>query len=126
MRIAIISPASLPATQFGGILFVAVNIAKIAVKEKHQATIYTTDLDFANNATTFNKNLPREEDVDNFKIKRSHVWFSKKLFFVNPGMFLQMLNDDYDVIHSIGIRSFQSLIGAIISKIKKTPLVISD
>ena len=126
MRIAIISPASLPATQFGGILFVAVNIAKIAAKEKHQATIYTTDLDFANNATTFNKNLPREEDVDNFKIKRSHVWFSKKLFFVNPGMFLQMLNDDYDVIHSIGIRSFQSLIGAIISKIKKTPLVISD
>ena len=126
MRIAIISPASLPATQFGGILFVAVNIAKIAVKEKHEATIYTTDLDFANNATTFNKNLPREEDVDNFKIKRSHVWFSKKLFFVNPGMFLQMLNDDYDVIHSIGIRSFQSLIGAIISKIKKTPLVISD
>ena len=126
MRIAIISPASLPATQFGGILFVAVNIAKIAVKEKHQATIYTTDLDFANNATTFNKNLPREEDVDNFKIKRSHVWFSKKLFFVNPGMFLQMLNDDYDVIHSIGIRSFQSLIGAIISKIKKIPLVISD
>ena len=126
MRIAIISPASLPATQFGGILFVAVNIAKIAVKEKHQATIYTTDLDFANNATTFNKNLPREEDIDNFKIKRSHVWFSKKLFFVNPGMFLQMLNDDYDVIHSIGIRSFQSLIGAIISKIKKIPLVISD
>ena len=126
MKIALVCPASLPATQFGGILFVAVNIAKIAAKEKHQATIYTTDLDFANNATTFNKNLPREEDVDNFKIKRSHVWFSKKLFFVNPGMFLQMLNDDYDVIHSIGIRSFQSLIGAIISKIKKTPLVISD
>ena len=69
MRIAIISPASLPATQFGGILFVAVHIAKIAVKEKHKVTIYTTDLDFANNATTFNKNLPREEDVDNFKIK---------------------------------------------------------
>ena len=42
-------------------------------------------------------------------------------------MFFQMLNDDYDVIHSIGIRSFQSLIGAIISKIKKKPLlVISD
>jgi len=126
MRIAIISPASLPATQFGGILFVAVNIAKIAVKEKHKATIYTTDLDFANNATTFNKNLLRDENVDGFKIKRSHVWFSKKLFFVNPGMFLQMLNDDYDIIHSIGIRSFQSLVGAIISKIKKTPLVISD
>ncbi len=126
MRIAIISPASLPATQFGGILFVGVNIAKIAAEQKHEATIYTTDLDFANNATTFNKNLPRSEDVDNFKIKRSHVWFSKKLFFVNPGMLFQMLNDNFDIIHSIGIRSFQSLIAAIVSKIKKTPLVISD
>jgi len=108
MRIAIISPASLPATQFGGILFVAVHIAKIAVKEKHKATIYTTDLDFANNATTFNKNLPREEDIDDFKIKRSHVWFSKKLFYVNPGMFLQMLNDNYDVIHNLSIISSKS------------------
>ena len=58
MRIAIISPASLPATQFGGILFVAVHIAKIAAKEKHKATIYTTALELANHASPYNKTIP--------------------------------------------------------------------
>ena len=126
MKIGIICPASLPATQFGGILFLAVDLARELSNEKHQVTIYTTDLDFANNPKTFNKKLPREENIQNFKIKRSHVWFSLKLFFINPGMYFQMMNDQYDVIHTIGIRSFQSFIAALIAKKKKIPLVISD
>ena len=83
MKVALVCPASLPATQFGGILFVGVNIAKIAAEQKHEATIYTTDLDFANNTKTFNHNLPREEKIGNFIIKRTHVWFSTSLYFVN-------------------------------------------
>ena len=126
MKIGIVCPASLPATQFGGILFLAVDLARELSNEKHQVTIYTTDLDFANNPKTFNKKLPREENIQNFKIKRSHVWFSLKLFFINPGMYFQMMNDQYDVIHTIGIRSFQSFIAALIAKKKKIPLVISD
>ena len=126
MKIGIVCPASLPATQFGGILFLAVDLAGELSNEKHQVTIYTTDLDFANNPKTFNKKLPREENIQNFKIKRSHVWFSLKLFFINPGMYFQMMNDQYDVIHTIGIRSFQSFIAALIAKKKKIPLIISD
>ena len=126
MKIGIVCPASLPATQFGGILFLAVDLAGELSNEKHQVTIYTTDLDFANNPKTFNKKLPREENIQKFKIKRSHVWFSLKLFFVNPGMYFQMMNDQYDVIHTIGIRSFQSFIAALVAKKKKIPLIISD
>ena len=126
MKIGIVCPASLPATQFGGILFLAVDLAGELSNEKHQVTIYTTDLDFANNPKTFNKKLPREENIQNFKIKRSHVWFSLKLFFINPGMYFQMMNDQYDVIHTIGIRSFQSFIAALVAKKKKIPLIISD
>ena len=126
MKIGIICPASLPATQFGGILFLAVDLAGELSNEKHQVTIYTTDLDFANNPKTFNKKLPKEENVQNFKIKRSHVWFSIKLFFINPGMYFRMMNDQYDVIHTIGIRSFQSFIAALVAKKKKIPLIISD
>ena len=37
-----------------------------------------------------------------------------------------MMKDSPDVIHTIGIRSFQSFIAAIIAKKKKIPLVISD
>ena len=126
MKIGIISPASLPATQFGGILFLGVDLARELSNEKHQVTIYTTDLDFANNPKTFNKKLPKEENIQNFKIKRSHVWFSIKLFFINPGMYFRMMNDQYDVIHTIGIRSFQSFIAALVARKKKIPLIVSD
>jgi len=116
----------LPATQFGGILFLGIDLARELSNEKHQVTIYTTDLDFANNPKTFNKKLPKEENIQNFKIKRSHVWFSIKLFFINPEMYFRMMNDQYDVIHTIGIRSFQSFIAALVAKKKKIPLIISD
>jgi len=36
------------------------------------------------------------------------------------------MNDNYDVIHTVGIRSFQAFISAVVSKRKKIPLIISD
>jgi glycosyltransferase involved in cell wall biosynthesis len=126
MKISLVCPASLPATQFGGIMFLGVEIATELAKKSHNVTIFTTDLDFANNASTFNKNLSRKESINNFIINRTHVWFSYKLFYVNLGMYFQMKNEKHDVIHTIGVRSFQSLIAAIISKKNKIPLIISD
>ena len=49
MKIALICPASLPATQFGGILFLCVDVARECSNNGHNVTIYTSDLDFANN-----------------------------------------------------------------------------
>ena len=126
MKIALVCPASLPATQFGGILFLSIHIAKYLSNIGHQITIYTTNLDFANNASTFNKKLPTQEKIENYLIKRTNVWFSTFLFFVNPGMYKQMMNDDFDIIHAIGVRSFQAFIATLVSKRKKIPLVISD
>jgi len=126
MRIALVCPASLPATQFGGILFLAVDIATELAKEGHSVTIYTTDLDFANNPKFFNKKLPRIEKVNNFLIKRTHVWFSYKLFFVNPSIYSQLIKDKPEVIHTIGVRSFQSFAAALVSKKLDIPLIISD
>jgi len=126
MNIALVSPASFPATQFGGIMFLVADIAKEAANLGNDVVIYTTDLDFANNASTFNKNLPKKETLDNFTIKRSHVWLKISLFFLNPGIYFQMMKDSPDIIHTIGVRSFQSFIAAIVAKKKKIPLVISD
>ena len=126
MKIAFVCPASLPATQFGGIMFLCVNISKKLSDIGHDLTIYTTNLDFANNTNTFSKKLPKEEKIENFVIKRTNVWFSVFLFFINPGMYKQMMNDDFDIIHAVGIRSFQAFIATIVSKRKKVPLVISD
>ena len=126
MKIALACPASLPATQFGGILSLCVDIARESSNSGHDTTIFTTNLDFANNLKTFNKNLPRIETIENFKIKRSNVWFSIGLFYVNPGIYFDMLKDKYDVIHTVGVRSFQSYIAALVSKKRNTPLIISD
>jgi len=126
MKIAIVCPASLPATQFGGIAFLAVDIAREIAELGHDVTIYTTDLDFSNSANKFNKLLPRTEKFEKFKINRTHVWFSIKLFFVNPIMYTQIKNNKPDIIHTIGLRSFQSIIAWIISQKFGVPLVVSD
>ena len=126
MNIGLVCPASLPATQFGGILFLAVDIARESTKLGNNAVIYTTNLDFANNANTFNKELPNVEEIEKFTIKRSNVWFNFHLFFFNPRMYFQLMKDSPDVIHTIGIRSFQSIIATIVAKRKGIPLVISD
>ena len=125
MKIALTCPASLPATQFGGIMFLCIHVAKKLSNDGHDLTIYTTDLDFAN-TIKFNQKLPKQEKVENFVIKRTHAWFSLFLYFINPGMYKQMMKDDIDIIHTVGIRSFQAFISVLVSKRKKIPLVISD
>ena len=126
MKIAIVCPASLPATQFGGIMHLGLDIAKEISKNGHDVTIFTTDLDFANNTHTFNKDLPRVEKIDQFKINRSHVWFAIQLFFINPGIYSRIIKYKPDIIHTIGVRSFQSYASALAAKKKNIPLVVSD
>jgi len=126
MKIALVCPASLPATQFGGIVFLAVDLAREISELGHDVTIYTTDLDFSNGSNKFNKELPRLEKIKKFKINRTHVWFSFKLFFVNSSMSRQIEDDKPDIIHTIGLRSYQSIVAWRASKKLKIPLVASD
>ena len=126
MKIALVCPASLPATQFGGILFLAVDIANELGRKGHEVVIFTTNLDFANNPHTFNKNLLKLEKIDNFTINRSNVWFHQKLFYVNPNMYFEIKKFKPEIIHTIGVRSFQSFIASLVSKYHKIPLIISD
>ncbi|ABX12020.1 glycosyltransferase family 4 protein [Nitrosopumilus maritimus] len=125
MKIALTCPAFLPATQFGGILFLCLDIARF-VSKNHETTVYTTDLDFDNSVNKFNSELPKIEKYEKFVIKRNHVFFKIKLFFINPGLFFQLKKDKPDVIHAIGIRGFQAFVSAVYSKIYKIPLLLSD
>ena len=126
MKIALVCPASLPATQFGGIVFLPIDLAREFSELGHDVTIYTSDLDFANGPTKFNKALPRLEKFEKFKINRTHAWFSVKLYFVNPAIYKQIKNDNPDIIHTIGLRSFQSLMAWFVSKKTDIPMVVSD
>ena len=126
MKVALVCPASLPATQFGGIVFLAVDLAREISELGHDVTIYTTDLDFSNGSNNFNKNLPRLEKIEKFRINRTHVWFSLKLFFINSLMLKQIEKDKPDIIHTIGLRSYQSIVAWRASKKLKIPLIVSD
>ncbi|RZD43081.1 MAG: group 1 glycosyl transferase [Thaumarchaeota archaeon] len=126
MKVALVCPASLPATQFGGIVFLAVDLAREISEMGHDVTIYTTDLDFDNSSNKFNKKLPRIENFEKFTINRTHVWFSLKLFFVNSSMSKQIENDRPDIIHTIGLRSYQSIVAWKTSKKLNIPLIVSD
>jgi glycosyltransferase involved in cell wall biosynthesis len=126
MKVALVCPASLPATQFGGIVFLAVDLAREISEMGHDVTIYTTDLDFDNSSNKFNKELPRIENFEKFTINRTHVWFSLKLFFVNSSMSKQIENDRPDIIHTIGLRSYQSIVAWKTSKKLNIPLIVSD
>ncbi|MBL76712.1 MAG: group 1 glycosyl transferase [Chloroflexi bacterium] len=126
MKVALVCPASLPATQFGGIVFLAVDLAREISEMGHDVTIYTTDLDFSNGTDKFNKNLPHIEKFKKFKINRTHAWFSFKLFFVNTSMYNEIKRDKPEIIHTIGLRSFQSIIAWRISKKLGIPLILSD
>ncbi len=126
MKVAIVCPASFPATQFGGIVFLAVDLAREISALGHDVTIYTTDLDFSNGPTKFNKELPRNEKLENFTINRTHSWLSVKLFFINPSIYKQILKDKPDIIHTIGLRSFQSIMAWLVSKKTNVPLISTD
>ncbi|MDC0202142.1 glycosyltransferase family 4 protein [Candidatus Nitrosopelagicus sp.] len=126
MKIAIVCPASFPATQFGGIVFLAVDLAREISALGHDVTIYTTDLDFSNGPNKFSKELPRIEKFENFTIKRTHSWFSVKLFFINPSIYKQLSEDKPDIIHTIGLRSFQSIMAWLVSKKTNVPLISTD
>ena len=66
MKIALVCPASLPATQFGGIVFLAVDLAQEISEMGHNVTIYTTDLDFSNVRTNLIKNYQELRNLKNF------------------------------------------------------------
>jgi glycosyltransferase involved in cell wall biosynthesis len=126
MKIALVCPASLPATQFGGIVFLAVNLADEMSKLGHDVTIYTTDLDFSNGPNEFNKSLPRIEQIKNYTINRTHSWFSVRLFFFNPSIYSKIRKDKPEIIHTIGLRSFQSFAAWLVSKRNNIPLIATD
>ena len=126
MKIALVCPASLPATQFGGIVFLAVNLAREMSELGHKVTIYTTDLDFSNGPNKFNRSLPRNEQIEKYTINRTHSWFSIRLFFFNPSMYSEIKRDKPDIIHTIGLRSFQSIAAWLVSKKYNIPLISTD
>lgn len=122
MRIAIITPAYVPAFSFGGPVTQLRQIAKSLHKRGHTVTIYTTN---ATSPSTF-ATLPSKEYIDGILVKRYPVLFHIAGYWFTPFMLNALLRDEFDVIHTNCARSFQSDLGSLISRIKNVPLIIQS
>ena len=116
MKIALVCPASLPATQFGGILFLAVDIANELGRKGHEVVIFTTNLDFANNPHTFNKNLLKKVDELELSVRSMNCLKNDNIIYIGdlvqktepemlrtPNFGRKSLNEIREVLNSMSL-----------------------
>lgn len=120
LRILMVTPVY-TAESAWGIVTVIKNIVKGV---KSHGCIFSV---YAVNAESPNKlaDLPAQELVDGVKVRRYKPIFGVGSYQITPFMFLDLLRDNFDVIHAHGARSFQLDLAAFVSMLRNKPLVIS-
>ena len=122
MHIAFVIPAFLPARDFGGPLTILIHTAEKLIQLGHKVTVYTSD---ASSLTKFNQGLKPVEKINGITVKRFPITVSLKGFWITPAMYSQMMKDDFDVMHSLCLRCFQSEVAALVSLRTGKPLFIN-
>jgi len=115
MHVAMVTPAYLPETSFGGPVFYIHNLTKILHELGHDVTVHTTHFGSA----TVN------EVVDGTRVFRHPVLARAAGYRIAPMMYREILRQSPDVIHAHGTRSFQVDISALIALSSSTPLIIN-
>ncbi|MCJ7635640.1 glycosyltransferase family 4 protein [Candidatus Bathyarchaeota archaeon] len=120
LKIAMVAPVYTKESTWG----VVTVIKKIVAYLKSKEYIFSV---YAVNAASSNKlaNLPIQECIDGASIKRYKPLLGISSYQITPLMFLDLLRDDFDIIHAHDARSFQLNLAAFISVLRNKPLVIS-
>ncbi|MEE9152273.1 MAG: glycosyltransferase family 4 protein [Thermoplasmata archaeon] len=121
MKILHVIPYYLP-SRFGGPVTVAHEIAKALRHRGHDVQIFTTN---AMAQDDFPSKFKEEEFIDGVIVKRFKVHGKFMSYFFTPKMLASLWREDFDVIHAHGYRNFQTDIVALVSLIKRKPLVIN-
>ena len=122
LKIAIVTPAYVPAFAFGGPVIQLRRIVQALHKKGYDITVYTTN---ATSPTSF-ASLQTQEYIDDILVKRFPVLFRVAGYWFSPSMFKTLLEDDFDVIHTNCARSFQSDLASLVSRIRRIPLIIQS
>jgi glycosyltransferase involved in cell wall biosynthesis len=123
MRIAFVSPAYLPCVGWGGPVAYLRDLCRFMTMKGYEVTVYTGD---AISTRDFCHSLPRKEFIDGTLVKRYAV--IRRVageYYLTPSMLKDLKNDEYDIIHANGFRTFQSDIAAYISKRRGISSVIT-
>jgi len=116
MKIAFVCPYYDPAID--GPKQVIKELAKRLIEDNHEVHVYTSDSD------KYKRIKNKEEIIDKVHVHRCFSWF-KIANFVNffPGVFIKLLRNDYDVIHTHVFGHPHVFFANLAGKIKKTKLI---
>ncbi len=123
-RILRVVPFYAPAYGYGGPVVHSVNISK------HQAALGYDVRIFTSNILThdvISKKLSKFEVIDKVKIHRFPIKYrlGQSHFFITPTLPFAFFKYNYDLIHVHSLRTFQTIIATMISKIKKKPFIFT-
>jgi len=114
MKIAHVCPYYSPA--ICGIKQVVEELAKRQVKEGNEVHVYTSDWDKSKRIKT------KEETINGVHIHRCrHILKVSSFATIWPSIFFQLLESDFDVIHSHGFGHVHFVLSALAARLKKTP-----
>lgn len=100
-----------PAYAYGGALKVAYGISKELVKNKHDVTVYTTDVYDSNSRLHYKTNPEIMEGITVCRFRNISNFLSRKNVTCAPSMFFSLKNkiQEFDIIHLHEYRSFQAV-----------------
>lgn len=120
LRIAMVAPVYTSESTWG----IVTVIKKIVTGLKSRGYIFSI---YAVNAESPNKlaDLPTHEYIDGAEVRRYKPLLSVGSYQITPLMFIDLLRNNFDIIHAHGARSFQLDLAAFVSMLRNKPLLIS-
>lgn len=120
VRIAMTTPVY-TAESTWGVVTVIKNIVKGIQSQGYIFSIYAVNAESPNKLAE----LPTQENIDDANVRRYRPLFNIASYQITPLMFLDLLRDNFDIIHAHCARSFQLDLAAFVSMLRNKPLVIS-
>jgi len=120
LRIAMVSPVY-TAESTWGIVTVVKKIVAYVGSDRVIFSIYAVNAESPNKLA----DLPAQEYIDDAKVKRYRSLFGVGSYQITPLMLVDLLRDDFDIIHAHGARSFQLDLASFVSILRNKPLVIT-
>ena len=113
MRIVTVIPSFIP--NVGGVIEVAENLGKELIKKGYEIVVYTGG----------DYKLKKEEVLEGFYIKRFKPEIVAKPYNISSKMFLSLLKEKADIIHSHHYGYYPATAGFLAAKITGTPHIFS-
>ena len=121
--VAIVTPAFAPAEAYGGPVTAIVNRASLLQERGCRVIVYTTDV-IDPTKPRLRSNLPRHEVYSGVTVRRYHPILWVAGYWITPALIKDLMHDRISQIVAECARSFQLDAAALVSVIRRIPLIV--